>query len=209
MRIKSFKQFLNEKMNPQPDDSPSLASAKNFYNEQEEIIRNYNSNRVDLDNIYMSYTNREDLINRLNNKGFLDKNTSDPKGIKFKNPYLGKLASISKEKRRLKDLQTIIQGNNKDIETYKQTIADNKGNETVINDTQTKIDNSTERLKSRQEEIKEIEKNIRDLDKQIRDDMDELKSKHEETKKRIRDEESKKMSVPADTSQGESEEPKE
>lgn len=205
MKIKSFNQFILEKINPQPDDSETLKSAKNFYNEEEEIIQKFNANKVDLQNIYLSYTNEEDLVNRLLNKKFIEEKTSDPKKMKFKNPYLEKLALIAKKKRELRDLETIVQGNNKDIETFKQTVADNKGNDTVINDTQTKIDNSTERLKNNQNRIKDLENEIRDLDRQIRTDMDELKAKHIETKKRIRDEESKKKSFSADTSQGESE----
>jgi cell division protein FtsL len=198
-RIKNFNQFCNEKFIPQPDDSEVTASDKNFANEEEQLISNFNSYKVDLENIYKSYFDEKDLQNKLFNKGFLLQKTADPKKIKFKNKYLSKWARICGLKRKLEDLDKIIKGNLSDLENYKKTVSDNKGNETVIDDTQNKIENTNSRIDKNSLKFKEIEQEVYDLDRELKNEFELLKKKHKETKKRLEKEEMYKKSSPVDS----------
>ncbi len=183
--ILNFKQFINEKFIPQPTDSVTSASDKNFFNEEEDLIQKFNSNKVDLENIYKTYTDQDDLMNKLFNKGFITQKTADSKKKKFKNRYLSKWASICDKKRRIQDIESIMSGNEEDINNYNKSLADNKGNETIINYTQEKIDNTKERLQKNKDKIIKLQKDILDLDRELKKDFEILKKKHGELKNKI------------------------
>ncbi len=204
--ILNFKQFINEKFIPQPTDSVTSASDKNFFNEEEDLIQKFNSNKVDLENIYKTYTNADDLMNKLFNKGFIVQKTADSNKKKFKNRYLSKWASICDKKRRIQDIEAIMSGNQEDISNYNKSLTDNKGNETIISYTQDKIDNTNERLQKNKYKIIQLQKDILDLDSELKKDFEILKKKHQELKNKITKSEIEKKSTPANLDEGSSKE---
>ena len=197
--ILNFKRFVNEKFIPQPTDTMTSASDKNWFNEEEILIQKFNSFKNEMMNIYKSYQNQLDLVNRLFNKGFVQEKTKNPKKLRFKNKYLGMWAKICDNTRKIAELEEIILGNQKDIQNAQQTISDNKGNQTIQDYTGNKIDKSTERLQKNNEKIEELQQEILDIDRQLKKEFTLLKKKHKEAKKRIQYEESQKKSASAQT----------
>jgi hypothetical protein len=194
--ILTFEQFISEKFIPQPDDSIVAASDKNFANDEEQLIAKFNSYKVDIENIYKSYFNEKDLQNKLFNKGFIVNKSADPKKKNFKNKYLGKWAKICSLKRQLEDLEEIIKGNQDDIENYKKTISDNKGNQSILDYTGDKMGNTNDRIEKNSQKFKEIEKEIFDLDRELKKEFELMKRKHKENEMRLRKEEMIKRSNP-------------
>jgi hypothetical protein len=196
--ILTFKEFVNEKFIPQPDDPIVTASDKNFSNDEEMLIAKFNTYKVELENIYKSYFNEKDLQNKLFNKGFITNKSANPKKKNFKNKYLAKWAKICGLKRELEDLEEIIKGNQDDIENYKKTVADNKGNQSILDYTQNKMDNTSNRIEKNALKFKEIEKEIFNLDRELKKEFELMKRKHKEMKKRLQKEEMVKKSNPVD-----------
>lgn len=197
--ILNFEQFINEKFIPQPTDTMTSASDKNWFNEEEILIQKFNTFKTEILNIYKSYQNPMDLMNRLFNKGFIQEKTKNPKKLRFKNKYLGMWSKICDNTRKISDLEEIISGNQKDIQNAQQTITDNKGNQTIQDYTGNKIEKSSERLSKNSEKIDELKKEILDLDRQLKKEFELLKKKHKEANKRIQYEESQKKSASTKT----------
>jgi hypothetical protein len=196
--ILNFKQFINEKFIPQSDDTFIMASDKNFSNEEEKLIAKFNTYKVEIENIYKSYFNEKDLQNKLFNKGFIKAKSVNPKKKEFKNKYLSKWAKICSLKRELEDLEKISLSDKKDLSTYDQTIADNKGNQTIIDYTQNKVSNAESKLQKNGEKAKEIEREIFNIDRELRKEFELLKKKHKEVKKRIQKQDDMRKSSPVD-----------
>lgn len=201
--ILNFKRFVNEKFIPQPTDTMTSASDKNWFNEEEKLIQRFNTYKNEILNIYKSYQDRAELMNRLFTKGFIKEKSKNPKKLRFNNKYLGMWAKICDNTRKISDLEKIIHGNEIDIQNAQQTIADNKGNQTIQDYTGNKIQKSTERLSKNSEKIEELQQEILDLDKQLKKEFELLKKKNKEAKKRIQHEESQKKSASAQTDEGE------
>jgi septal ring factor EnvC (AmiA/AmiB activator) len=211
MKIKRFNEFVNETIKTQSDDDPTQASAKNFWNAQEITIQKFLDYKNKLMDIYKNATNKLDLINKLFNNKFIKKKTDDSSKMIFvspdpvarkigdtPDPFILKMAQIADKKRKAQDLEKIVKGNNKDIENYKQEIADNKDSEAVIQATTPKIDKAKERLQKNEDDIKELSRETARLDNDIKKELDKLKIKHNKTKKDIEAEDKATQSNPAE-----------
>lgn len=203
--ILNFNRFINEKFIPQPTDTMTSASDKNWFNEEEILIQKFNTFKTEILNIYKSYQNPMDLMNRLFNKGFIQEKSKNPKKLKFKNKYLGMWAKICDNTRKIQDLETIINGNKKDITNAQQTVTDNKGNQTIQDYTGNKIEKSNDRLSKNTEKVEELQHEVLDIDRRLKKEFELLKKKYKETKKRIENEEFRKKSASADTKNEEEE----
>ena len=215
MKIRLFRDFINENIQlpktkevikTQPDDSVPQAADKNFYNEEEELILKFNAWKTDLMNIFKSYNNKKDLINKLFNKKYLMQKTDDPKKMRFWNKYLAKWAKVCDKERNIDDLEEITLGNRKDMIQYDSTIKNNKGNQSVVDYTKNKVEKTKERIQDNLEKIKEEEREIKDITTDIKKEFDKMKKKHIENKKRLLRDESFKKSNPANTGKEETKE---
>lgn len=203
--ILNFNRFINEKFIPQPTDTMTSASDKNWFNEEEILIQKFNTFKTEILNIYKSSQNPMDLMNRIFNRGFIQEKSKNPKKLKFKNKYLGMWAKICDITRKIQDLETIIDGNKKDITNAQQTVTDNKGNQTIQDYTGNKIEKSNDRLSKNTEKVEELQQDVLDIGGRLKKEFELLKKKYKETKKRIENEEFRKKSASADTKNEEEE----
>jgi hypothetical protein len=192
MIIKKFKDFISEKFIPQMDDIFAVASDKNYFNDEELLIQKFVTWKVEMENIYKSYLNETDLINKLFNKGFIKEKTKSPKKKLFKNKYLGMWAEICDKKRKLEDIEKISRSNQKDMQTYNQEVVDNKGNDTVTDYAQDKAEDTNKRLDDNQSKIEDLQMEIINLDKQLKKDFELMKKKHKLAKAKLASQQSMK-----------------
>lgn len=118
--IKKFNEYVLENYIAEPTDAPEIASDKNQFNNIQKQVDEYNKNKTVVNNIYLSYLNEVDLINKLSGQKLIDR-TSDKKSIKFYNPIIGLWAQSCQKKREIKDINT-------EIEKLKQNIKDEETN---------------------------------------------------------------------------------
>ena len=106
--IYKYNQFLKEKIEIIQTDSPSLASQKNKLNDLEKHTKEFLQKKTDLENIYLTYTDEGDLINKLSARGFIKK-TGNKKQIEFENPLFSVFSSACEKTRTLKDLEKSVE----------------------------------------------------------------------------------------------------
>ncbi len=68
-----YSDFLRENVEVYQTDDPSLASRKNLLNDLEKQSKEFLQKRIELDNIYITYKDEGDLINKLSARGFIKK----------------------------------------------------------------------------------------------------------------------------------------
>lgn len=185
MILKKFKDFISEKFIPQRDDEFADASIKNYFNDEELLVQKFNTWKVEMENIYMSYIDEADLINRLFNKKFIKEKTTNPKKKLFINKYLGRWAEICEKKRKLNDIEKISLSNQKDMQDTNKEMTDNKGNDTVISYAKDKAADTAKRLSDNQSKLEELQIEIITLEKQLKKDFEKMKKKHKLAKSKI------------------------
>jgi len=104
MIITKFNTFLKEKMSVINTDSPSIISSVNKLNDMESHIKEFNSKRVEIENIYITAKDETSLIDNLKARGYINPTTNKSQ-MQFKNPLLGKYASICDLKKKISDLE--------------------------------------------------------------------------------------------------------
>jgi outer membrane protein assembly factor BamD (BamD/ComL family) len=180
-----YSDFLRENVEVYQTDDPSLASRKNLLNDLEKQSKEFLQKRIELDNIYITYKDEGDLINKLSARGFIKK-TGNKKNIEFENPLLSIYSGASQKSRTLKDIEKSIEelkGRLKDKNDYLQKNPNSK--ESVGSEIETlnkeleeknkqiqKISNEIVQIQRvSNERLKEITKNFKDTNRQVRSEL--------------------------------------
>jgi len=183
--ILNYTSFLAEKYTVLPTDQPEAASGKAYFNDLEAHIRDYQTHRKELDNIYMTYEDKEDLRKKL--QAFQSKlgggdsraagqlqmqaNPKDPKSFVFLNPLFNIYSQISAKKRQIKIKEM-------DLDKQKDTIEDRQrssaGSEELKASYDQDIESTEEKMSGIKDDIKEIHQQIADLEKQTRQKLKQM-----------------------------------
>lgn len=199
MIILTFDKFITEKFIPLPSDPVTTKSDKNWFNEEEILIKRFNALKAEIAKIYTSYQNDLELVNRLFTKGFIQEKTKIPKKMKFKNKYLGMWANICHNNRKIADLEKIISDNQNDLQNAEQSNADNKDNDTIQSYNQNKMNTINDRLVKNREKIEFLQKEVLILDKELKKEFLLLKKKHQKVKQKIQIEDQLRKSASANS----------
>jgi hypothetical protein len=169
--IKNFATYIREAYDIDETDSTEIARHKIEVNNMTRWITEYNQKKSILFGIYMSFTDDEDLLNKLRQQKLVDSfetdskipskvrntNISDPKRMKFENPLLSELANVAEKQRMLKDLE-------EDLKEQEKTINDREaatvGNERLRPSFQKDIERMKSKMSDIENDINEIKREI-------------------------------------------------
>lgn len=172
--IKKYLKFISETYFPDQTDAPEMSSDMNKFNDVESDIKDFDKYRVSISNIYMTYTDEKDLVNKLSAQKFIDK-TDNKKKMKFHNPVLGLWAQSCEKRRELKDVDDQIKKWKEDIKNEEDNIKNNPSskesgtaNIKLIED---KIKQKTQDVTKKQMEIANLEKLAKDKLKSLKDEL--------------------------------------
>jgi len=182
--IKKYK-FFKEKYQIPNTDAPELSSDKSTFNDLEFNILQYNQKKNVVQNIYMTYTDQQDLINKLFNQKFINKKTTsttttDPK--KFLNPLLGLWAQVCEKMRAIKDIQDKISSEQDTIDQKQDLASQNPG---VADSTNQDIKSSNDKISDYKSQLSQLNTDITDLENQIRIKLQKMKVELSITRDRI------------------------
>jgi len=173
--IKKYKDFISEKFIIDQNDPAEFAADKTSFNKLEADVKEFMTKRVTLDNIYITYKDEKDLINKLFAQKFIPQNTGDKKKIKFNNPLFGLYAQAAEKKRELKNIQDDLDAQKDTLSTRQSDIASNPDNkDSLQNDVdyiQSKIGDLNDKISKIKNEIVTLERNTRDKLKQMQKDL--------------------------------------
>jgi hypothetical protein len=172
--IKYFQEFILELYNADKTDPPQIASDMNRYNELENQIKDFDRLKVTVNNIYMTYKDEKDLIDKLAAQKIIDK-TDNKKKLKFHNPVLAIWAQSCDKRRDLKNLQDQIKDWKTDISDEQSNIKANPSSKDSLSAniklTEDKIRQKTQYISKLQMEIVNLEKIAKDKLKVFKDDL--------------------------------------
>ena len=155
--IKNFSEFINEVYQEFSTDSDEMARNKMSINDLEKYIREFQSKKTILHNIYMRYKTEDELMSKLKSGRFIANyevdsknpqrvkatNIKDSRRMKFLNPLLAEVARVSEKRREIINLE-------KDITKQEETIKDRQS--AIQQDPQLK-DSFTEDIKNTEGKI--------------------------------------------------------
>lgn len=184
MRLLNFENFVFEKYQLQQNDSPEITSQKKSFNELENFITEYNNKKITLDNIYKTYIDDKDLLNKLKSQKFIEGTPSNYKSIEFTNPLLAIHAQISRKMREIADIQKIVKSDEETIKSKDSFTKDTQSAETkeTLKD---EISQTQEKISDNQEKIKKIDSEIMILKKQIDSQINKMKKQLVDSQSRI------------------------
>lgn len=105
MKILNFLDYISEKISVLNTDGPSVISSVNQINDLESHIKEFNSKKTELMNIYLTAKDEVSLIDNLKARGFINPSTNKSE-IEFKNPLLGKFGNVCNLRKKIKDLES-------------------------------------------------------------------------------------------------------
>lgn len=169
--IKNFSEFINEVYQEFSTDSDEMARNKMSINDLEKYIREFQSKKTILHNIYMRYKTEDELMSKLKSGKFIANyevdsknpqrvkatNIKDSRRMKFLNPLLAEVARVSEKRREIINLE-------KDITKQEETIKDRQS--AIQQDPQLK-DSFTEDIKNTEGKIDNIQKRIDEIKAEI------------------------------------------
>jgi predicted nucleic acid-binding Zn-ribbon protein len=179
--IKSYKEFISEKFIPDKNADPEVASAININNKNEDDVKEYNSKKNTLLNIYKTYKDEKDLLLKLTTAKFINK-TTNIKNLKFNNPLLGLLATISDKNRKVIDIEKQIDGWKDNIKDQQQNISNNPSNKEGSTD---QINLLNDQIKTKTDEINALKLDITKSQQYINKELDRLTKTVKDTNKKI------------------------
>lgn len=181
-KLLNFNNFIQEKYLLDQNDPPEITSQKRGFNDLEAQITEYQNKKVTLDNIYKSYVDDKDLMNRLKAQKFLEGNPSNVKTIKFTNPLLAIHAQISRKLREVMDIQNMIKSDQKTI-SDKEKMA--SGGQDVKAAYEQEIEATEQKIGDQNGKIQKLNTEILMLKKQIDAQINKMKKDLIESQRRI------------------------
>ncbi len=194
--IKNYSEFILELYQAEQSDAPEIASDINKLSDIDKTIKDFEKYKVDINNIYSTYKDEMDLINKLSSRNFIEKKTSDKKQIKFLNPLLSMWAQSCEKRRNISSIGESIKKDEIEIKNQKDNINSNPSMKDSIDAT---IKSYTDRISTKKQDIIKLQKEIMDLEKITRDKLKEIKDDFLLSKKRVDLYKSQKTSTSANT----------
>ena len=160
--LKTFEDFTTDK-----NDSTELGSAKQFFNKAENDIKEFNSKKINLQNIYLMSKSNDEINNKLKSQKFID-----DKG-QFVNELLGLWAQLCRKNKDIKLKELQIENIKKNIVDIQKSIDDKKKllaeNPDIKEDADKFISDSGVTLKDANASLQKCNQDIKDLQKNISD----------------------------------------
>ena len=197
--IKKYSEFILELYQPEQSDPPEIASDINRISDLDKTIKDFEKSKVDINNIYLTYKDEIDLINKLSARNFIEKKTSDKKQIKLLNPLLSLWAQSCQKRRDLSSIDASIKKDELEVKNQKDNLNANPSMKDSIN---ANIKSYTDRINTKKQDILKLQKEIIDLEKTTRDNLKEIKDEFSLSKKRTDLYKSQKVSTSANTNNG-------
>lgn len=179
--IITYKDFISEKFIPDKNATPEVASAINVNNKNEVDVKEYNAKKNTLLNIYKSYKDEKDLLNKLTSGLFINK-TTNIKNLKFNNPLLGLLANVADKNRKVIDIENQISGWKGDIGDEQKNIQSNPSNKEGSTE---QINLINDRIKTKTDEINALKLDIDKSQQYIKKELTRLTKSVMDTNKKI------------------------
>lgn len=179
--IKNYKQFT-EKYNVNPNDPTELSSDKNYFNKAEDDIKEFMSKKITIDNIYLTYSDENDLIAKLSAQKFITNDTSNKKDITFNNQLIGMYAQASKKKRELKSIEDELTMQNSNLKERQDMISANPDTTDSLKDDVVNIKSKIIDINKR---ITNIKDDISKLEKASNDKLREMQKTLQNSKRRL------------------------
>ena len=171
--IKKYLNFL-ETYIPEQTDAPEIASDMNTFNASEDQVKEFDTKKITISNIYLTYKDEKDLIDKLVSQKFIDR-AGDKKTIKFHNPLLGLWAQSCEKRRELKDIEDQMGKLNQSIKDEQENLKNNPSSADTVNanikSTEDNITQKKQEITKKQTEILNIEKLAKDKLKQFKDEL--------------------------------------
>ena len=179
--IKRYKDFImGEGIVPTITDSPENISNINSMNQIEKDIKEFNSKKTLVTNIYLTYIDENDLINKLTSQKFID--SKSRKDIKFHNHLKGMWAQVCSKRREINNINNEILKWEKEIQDSNSNIRSNPSSKESI---ESQISLLKERILLKKKELVEKNTEILNLEKIITDKIKVMKNDLLNSKKRI------------------------
>lgn len=178
--IKKYKQFL-ETYIPDQTDAPEITSDMNRFNGSESQIKEFGTKKVTINNIYMTYKDEKDLIDKLVAQKFIDR-TGNKKTIQFNNPLLGLWAQSCDKRRELKDMEDQISKWDQSIKDEQDNLKNNPSSADVVN---ANIKLTEDKISQKKQEVAKKQTEILNLEKLANDKLKQLSSELTNSKKRL------------------------
>ena len=178
--IKKYKQFL-ETYIPDQTDAPEITSDMNRFNGSESQIKEFGTKKVTINNIYMTYKDEKDLIDKLVAQKFIDR-TGNKKTIQFNNPLLGLWAQSCDKRRELKDMEDQISKWDQSIKDEQDNLKNNPSSADVVN---ANIKLTEDKISQKKQEVAKKQTEILNLEKLANDKLKQLRSELTNSKKRL------------------------
>lgn len=198
MNIKKYLQFISEELEANQLDKPEMASEINSMNSKQKQVQEFNRHKVDIQNIYKTYSNEGDLINKLFARGFIIKKTTNKKEMNFKNELLRIWAQSCEKRRELDDIKKNIEKLEKDNKDRDYNIRNNPG---VSNSESQAIELNTKQLKSYKDQVIKLQNDVLRLEKEATTKLNTWKQDLVKSKNKVFDYRLSQKSYPADTTQ--------
>lgn len=179
--VKEFKNFVSEKFTPTQNDHPEQVSSMNNFNDMEKWIKEFNSMKTVVQNVYDNYKTEDELTNTLFGKKLI--NSKNLKQMKFNNPLLGMWAKACESKRRLNDLTSKTDKNKQDLVDDQTNVKNNPSMAQSFEDT---IKQKQQNISDNQSEINDLKLKVANLEKQTRDELKKMTDRMNLSKKQIR-----------------------
>jgi len=182
MIIKNFEKFINEKIAVVNSDTPSVASAANTINQLEENIKEFNTRRIELENIYKTSIDEKDLVSKLSSRKFINP-VNTKSNMEFFNPLFAKYSRVCDLQKQMMDLEKEQSKIDTSIKETESQIGQNPSSKDgFLKDIQSKK-TDIERIKTKLSTIKSeadrLERltmtEIKDIQKRILDETKEIK----------------------------------
>jgi len=154
MKLKNYNEFLNEKIMATNTDTPAVLNDINQVNDLEKHLQEFNSKKVDLENIYKTSTDENNLLSVLKGRGFISP-TTNKKEMKFQNPILGKYAQVCDFKKQVDDLTKQMTSIDSKIKEKELQIKDNPTQKSTIDIEIKTITTDKDNIKNRLNSIKD------------------------------------------------------
>lgn len=171
--IKGYKLYLEaDVIQPNSADTTQVAADKNNMNATIQNVSEFNSRKANLTNIYMTYKDEKDLVNKLIAQKFINKGTKIT-DVVFINPLLGMWAQCAQKRRELQNLQNKINQENKTLTDTTNSLNNNPSSKETINQN---IDNNKKQIADDRKILNDLNKTVQSMEKDVINRLNQIKT---------------------------------
>lgn len=180
--IKGYKLYLEaDAIQPNSADTTQVAADKNNMNATIQNVSEFNSRKANLTNIYMTYKDEKDLVNKLIAQKFINKGTKIT-DVVFINPLLGMWAQCAQKRRELQDLQNKINQENKTLTDTTNSLNNNPSSKETINQNN---ENDKKQIGDDRKTWNDLNKTVQSMEKDVMDRLNQIKTSTQKEQQNI------------------------